>query len=242
MKKAFDSLSHDYIKECLKFFGFGPYITDWVTLLSTNRLACIQLEKNIFSKKFRLSRGNAQGDVISPFLFNLGYQILLLKFEMDNRIEGLYKNENIPEHLPEENRRNERRVFAFADDGNILVSATANNLNVIKKILSDFYEISGLECNIEKSVMMQVGNVEVLDDDILNSGFRLEKKIKILGATINGECKKFDENFLEMDEKVQKQINTWSRFNLSLTGRINIAKTMMYSQLNYNGCFLPPLH
>jgi hypothetical protein len=43
-----------------------------------------------------------------------------------------------------------------------------------------------------------------------------------------------------MDEKVQKQVNTWSRLNLSLTGRINIAKTMMYSQLNYNGCFLPP--
>jgi hypothetical protein len=40
-------------------------------------------------------------------------------------------------------------------------------------------------------------------------------------------------------EKVQTQINIWSRFNLSLSGRINIAKTMMYSQLNYNGCFLP---
>jgi hypothetical protein len=39
--------------------------------------------------------------------------------------------------------------------------------------------------------------------------------------------------------KVQKQINIWSRFNLSLVGRISIAKTMMYSQLNYIGCFLP---
>jgi hypothetical protein len=31
----------------------------------------------------------------------------------------------------------------------------------------------------------------------------------------------------------------WRPFNLSLPGRINIAKTMMYSQINYLGCFLP---
>jgi Reverse transcriptase (RNA-dependent DNA polymerase) len=64
MKKAFDSLSHEYMGECLKFFGFGPYIIKWLTLLSTNRKACIQLGKNKLSRTFKLERGNAQGDVI----------------------------------------------------------------------------------------------------------------------------------------------------------------------------------
>jgi hypothetical protein len=31
----------------------------------------------------------------------------------------------------------------------------------------------------------------------------------------------------------------YGRFNLSFPGRINIAKTMLYSQINYLGCFLP---
>jgi hypothetical protein len=97
---------------------------------------------------------------------------------MDNRIEGLYKNENMSANLPVENQRSERRVFAFEDDGNILVSATVNNLILIKRILADFYSISSLECNIEKSVMMQVGNLEALDADVLSSGFRVEKKSK----------------------------------------------------------------
>jgi hypothetical protein len=35
------------------------------------------------------------------------------------------------------------------------------------------------------------------------------------------------------------ECNKWQSFNLSLPGRINIAKTMLYSQLNYLGCFLP---
>jgi hypothetical protein len=52
----------------------------------------------------------------------------------------------------------------------------------------------------------------------------------------------FADNMCNVDailNKVQKQINIWSRFNLSPVGRISIAKTMMYSQLNYMGCFLP---
>jgi hypothetical protein len=44
--------------------------------------------------------------------------------------------------------------------------------------LADFYSVSGLECNIEKSVMMQGGNLEALGADILSSGFRVEIKSK----------------------------------------------------------------
>jgi hypothetical protein len=99
--------------------------------------------------------------------------------------------------------------------------------------------MSGLECNIEKSALMQIGDLEPLPLEIINEGFPLVDNLKILGTTIKGNCDDFDENFKNIDVKVQKQINLWSRFNLSLTGRISIAKTMLYSQLNYNGCFLP---
>jgi hypothetical protein len=83
MKKAFDSLSHDYLKKCLEFLGFGREIIKWIMLVSTNCKACIEINKNRLTNTFELLRGNAQGDVISPFLFNIGYQILLLKLELD---------------------------------------------------------------------------------------------------------------------------------------------------------------
>jgi hypothetical protein len=66
MKKAFDSLSHCYMDECLKFFGFGESIRKWLRLLSTNRKACIEITNKV-TGDFDLGRGNAQGDVISPF-------------------------------------------------------------------------------------------------------------------------------------------------------------------------------
>ena len=42
-RKAFDSLSHKYIVECLKMFNFGPFIKKWVSLFSCNNEAYIFL-------------------------------------------------------------------------------------------------------------------------------------------------------------------------------------------------------
>ena len=39
--------------------------------------------------------------------------------------------------------------------------------------------------------------------------------------------------------KIRKQANYWKRFSLSLPGRIDVAKTFLYSQINYLGCILP---
>ena len=65
-----------------------------------------------------------QGDTISPFLFILCYQILLFKLEYDLKIIGLIEEPVLPGHLspiPAQVPRNNSRVFAYADDGTILV-------------------------------------------------------------------------------------------------------------------------
>ncbi len=43
-------------------------------------------------KNFRLGRGRAQGDNISPNTFNFGEQILLFKIELDDRIRSIWGN------------------------------------------------------------------------------------------------------------------------------------------------------
>jgi retron-type reverse transcriptase len=83
IKKAFDSISHNYLLETLKFFNFGQNFIKWIKILCTDRLACVILNENKTGKNFKLQRGNAQGDTISPFLFNICYQLLLFKIEYD---------------------------------------------------------------------------------------------------------------------------------------------------------------
>ena len=116
---------------------------------------------------------------------------------------------------------------------------TVENLNVIIEILRDFENISGLGCNLDKTVVMPVGSIENVPQEVLNLGLQFVPEITLLGAKIKNTGVCFDDNSVIILEKIRKQSNFWRRFNLSLPGRINIAKTFMYSQINYLGCFLP---
>jgi len=89
IKKAFDSTGHSFIEEVYKFFNFGPFISKWLCLIGMNRKACIILGGDRMGKIFDLERGNAQGDTISPFIFNLGFQILLFRLNFDLQIKSL---------------------------------------------------------------------------------------------------------------------------------------------------------
>ena len=64
-RKAFDSLSHKYIDECLKMFNFGQSIRRWVSLFFCNREAYILLGGEL-TKKILLEQGVPQGNVVSP--------------------------------------------------------------------------------------------------------------------------------------------------------------------------------
>ena len=246
IKKAFDSLSHSFLKGVYEFFNMGPRLIKWITLLSTKRLACIILGSGKLTDIFRLERGNAQGDTISPFLFNLGYQILLFKLELSFQIAGT---------LTEEAERalngvtaasgraawvsSDPKVSAMADDCTLLVSLTVENLQNIITCLNNFEGISGLGCNLEKTALMPVGNLDPLPQNIMDLGLTIVSEIFLLGAKIKNSGLCFEENGELILAKVKKQANFWRRFNLSLPGRINVSKSFLYSQINYLGCFMP---
>ncbi len=85
IKKDFDRTSHLCLQQVYQFFKFGPNFIRWLNLIRTNRKACIIPGNGIYSEFFYMERGNAQGDTTSPYIFNLGFQILLLRLTFDLR-------------------------------------------------------------------------------------------------------------------------------------------------------------
>ncbi len=242
IQKAFDSLSHSYLKNIFAFFNFGPNITRWLSLLSMNRAARIVINADLTIEIFELERGNAQGYTISPFLFNLGYQILMFKLEYDRQVVGIIEEVEFgPDFpaLPATTSQKPPRVYAMADDATVLTKMERESLVRIRDILTEFHLLSGLTCNIEKTTLMQFGTDEPVPDDIIDIGFEIQNEIKLLGLKINSTCSNYVISKNELEDKVDSQIRFWHRFDLSSPGRISVSKTFMYSQLNYIGCFLP---
>jgi exonuclease III len=248
MAKAFDTLSHLYLKQVYKFFNFGPRITAWLDLLGNQREACILLDNNKKTPFFRLGRGRPQGDNISPNTFNFAVQILIFKLELDPMIAKIprplrninNKNENNTCFAQESNRETGKNE-SLADDNTTLTIMDQQSLPKVRDILNSFAAFSGLVCNFDKSCVLFTYDPDPADINLATGlGFTIADSIKLLGVTITKDLDNIHIIFNEIIDKIIRSVSFWERFKLSLPGRIIIAKTYLVSQLNYIGCFLKP--
>jgi hypothetical protein len=141
-----------------------------------------------------------------------------------------------------ESNRETDKAEAFADDTTGLTLFELESLRTLKKILTDFGSFSGLQCNVEKTVLMQVGHIVPPSEEILELEFVHVESIKILGMEIDRDLDHLDENFVSIHKKIKKSISYWKQFNLTLPGQINIIKSLLISPVNHLGCFLMPKH
>ncbi len=246
--KAFDSVDHGFMEKVYQFFGFGERIQRWLKSIGTNRKACIQLENGEISDTFNLDKGHAQGDSPSPLLYNLAAQIQIFKIELNDGIERI-KNEimevgnvNVQQivYKGEGNGQTEKNE-SFADDSSNLTLMTVPSLAELKSVLDDFRRLSGLCCNLEKSFVMRIGNIEGdIPAEIMSLGFAFTNKIKLLGFILNSHGELVAANFEKVIEKVDNITRFWERFHLGLTGKISIYKSLLLPQINYVASIITP--
>jgi hypothetical protein len=111
-------------------------------------------------------------------------------------------------------------------------------LAAIKQFLADFGNISGLKCNMDKSQILILGT-DAVPEFVLDSGFTPVNNIKILGFNISNSFDDLVQNFPPVLDKIKNIAKFWERFNLSLPGRINVAKTLMLSQISFFASIIP---
>ena len=87
-KKTFDSIDHSYIYDTLRSLNVGEDIISWLKLFLTERFAHILLGGHLILEIF-LEYGVPQGDIISPFIFIIAVEILLIKITKSRHIKGI---------------------------------------------------------------------------------------------------------------------------------------------------------
>jgi Reverse transcriptase (RNA-dependent DNA polymerase) len=243
MAKAFDMLLHNFLRRVYKFFNFGPGIIKWLDLLGMEREACIAMDSGKTSRFFKLGCGRPQGDNISPNTFNFAVQILIFKLELDPLILTIPRPLSIinnPGTNKESNRETSKNE-SLADDNTTLTLMDRQSLSEVKTNLANFGDISGLRCNFEKSAVMPTEPPTQEETEIIQQlGYSVMDRIKLLGIEVVYTLDNVEAIFESLISKIVNLVTFWSRFKLTLPGRITLAKTFMVSQLNYIGAFLMP--
>jgi hypothetical protein len=245
--KAFDKVSHKFMTQIYKFFNFGDRFIKIMDGIGTGRNACIVWEDGSRSPPFNLKCGRAQGDGPSPLQYNFAEQLLLLKVELDPEIRPAFELAieagTVPAPLPWfalESGKKTNKVEALADDTTVVISCCERSLFKLHSVLVDFEKISGLECNFDKTCIIPIGGIDEIPFNIEHTKLLVSDRVKLLGLNLDKNLTCLETVHENTYEKITKILNFWSRFWLSLPGRIDILKTLCLSQVNYLGCIITP--
>jgi hypothetical protein len=180
-------------------------------------------------------------------------QICIWKIELEPGIKSVYSQElrapdpnlgadPVPGPVPvtvqvfenESNRETDKNE-SFADDANNFTVLKLESLAKLKEILESFRTLSGLSCNVEKTSVMRIGNLDgKVDQDIVNLGFSFVNDMVLLGFKLSNTESLEEIHFLSVLEKIQNTVRFWERFYLSLPGKISVYKCLLLSQISYN--------
>jgi exonuclease III len=263
--KAFDTVNHAFVFEVYKFFGLPEKFIDLLRITTMGRNARIQLDNGKFSKPIPLKTGFQQGNGPSPLQFNFCEQILLFRLEYEKKIQSVDWHSSIrflqaapagrrqrgedalapapapaPATAPAAQQAPKGKTEGFADDATVLGRASREAIFAVRDIMIEFASFSGLKANFDKCILMPIGFAGQIPDYFHDAGFAVADNAKILGCTFKNVPDTLAENFTEVIQQIIKIKNFWVRFNLSLPGRLSIAKTLMLSRVSFLGAILDP--
>ena len=233
--KAFDKLSRKYMLKVLKLYNFGPYFSKMVQVALTDRIGYIVTPEGK-TRNFNIEDGTMQGDVISPLLFSLSAEILSTVLRVKLKSPNIFVRE-LEAPLTQ----------SYADDLTCISESSKESINTILSETDKFKKLSGLEINASKTQIFLIGggdndHKERLVAYCKDKGLAVDNEAKLLGYILSSENNEdtLHKNWSKITDKMNKQVRIWNLYNLTLPGRINVAKCMILSQIVFFGSVFIP--
>ena len=218
-EKAFDSLDWGFMFKTLDFFKFGPSFKRWIRTLYTLPVGRIK-NNGCISDEFSISRGIRQGCPVSALLFILAIELFGLRIRQEIDLKGFEFG------FPEK----PLKMVQYADDC-ILLLNNIDELCTAISILDYFGDVSGLKLNLSKCEGLWLGQYKYRQKNCTLLGIRWPDQIRCLGIYVGYSAdKNIQMNWNCKIEKVENILQSWSKRELSLFGRIQIIKTFALSQ------------
>ena len=229
-EKAFDSVSHDYLKKLLRKYKFPDSFINSFTTIYRDNSAVVQVNGHL-SNSFNINRGVKQGDALSCSLFILA---------MDPLIRNIENNANIkPITIKSPQTSINIKTLGYADD----IAVLTCDVDSVKEIFKEYeklYYSSGLKLNADKTEILSLNNslqnpanfsIGYLDANI---NLLTTDRLKICGNHLTLDpIARYRLNITARIDSLEKILSNWSRRNLTLNGKMMIIKCHALSQLTF---------
>ncbi|XP_010527341.1 PREDICTED: uncharacterized protein LOC104804698 [Tarenaya hassleriana] len=224
IRKAFDTLSWDFLMRILQAINLPPQFVSWIKMCITTPKFSVNINGEL-AGYFKGRRGLRQGDPLSPYLF-------ILSMEIFSRM--LDQGASIGRFSPHPKCRQPSIThLSFADDVMIFCSGDIQSLRAALDILDQFSTGSGLAMNTSKSEIF-LGGLQQNQADSLAATIGLKLgtlPVKYLGVPLN-PTKLSKSDFQPLLEKIKSKLTAWSIQYLSYAGHIQLISTVIYGLIN----------
>lgn len=234
--KAYDRVSHLWMRRCLTHFHFPPLLTDLILTLHQTASTRILFNGHL-TPRIPLRSGVRQGCPLSPTLYNLTLEPLnaCIQAQPTSTLCGL--------RLSSSRLTNTH----YADD--TLLFAAPQDLAPLNTILRHYMAASGSQINPSKGSIIPLGSWRRgIPPDALARFPALFRSIPIvtatrptryLGVPLGPDPRHYIHDWGQASHLLHQLYERWSHRPLSIQGRITVIKTLALSKLWYRAATRP---
>nr|TKS17240.1 hypothetical protein D5086_0000020710 [Populus alba] len=233
LKKAFDTVRWEYIIAGLHAISLPQELIGWITTCISTVHYTININGEMHGF-FKATRGIRQGDPLSPYLFVLAMEGL----------SGILSN-SIQEssfHYHWRCQPNKLTHLCFADDLMLFCRADIDSIQVLKRSLDNFSQLSGLHINLDKSSLYLSG-IDANRRSTIVGMLGIQKAtlpVRYLGVPLIS-TRLTHTDCIPLMERIIARIKLWTSTSLTYAGRLQLIKSVLFSiQVYWSSIFILP--
>ena len=228
-EKAFDSVAWSFMEKCLTYYNFKDDIKCWIKTFYSNIKSTV-IVNNQPTSWFAIERGCRQGDPISPYIFLLCSEILAHMIRQNKEIRGYCVLDK------------EIRISQYADDTSLFLDGSQKSFETCVHTVMEYAKYSGLAMNFEKTKVIWFGcNNNQNETYLPHLNFEWNPpSFNILGIEFTTDLINItDINIAPKLIEIQRDINSWSKRDLTPFGKVVVIRTLLISKIVHIFISLP---
>ena len=230
-EKAYDRVHPTYLCKVLKWYGFSDQFVHCIHQLFFNNLLQVNVN-GFFTMDIHQMRGLRQGDPLSPTLFNLALEPLLLAIQQDPLIRGY------PFPSVQHQATYSIKTIAYTDDVCVILDSPEEWPH-LQRHLTQYAAVSNAKFNQDKTEAFSLSGeksvewLSLLTEQSISTYYHKHSStsFRYLGYHLVYTIQQRQQLEETLIAQIQKLVNFYSQRNLSVRGRATIMNTLILSKI-----------